>query len=96
MEAERVNHTQHADSGNAGLWKTRKTNHRFSVVSHSPWKSLRDSHIPAVATATAVEKMEIQRQDFHFPTAARSIKYNIKKGDRLHARSALPSGSSFD
>ena len=29
-----------------GAWKTRKTKPRFPFVSHSPWKSLRDSHIP--------------------------------------------------
>jgi hypothetical protein len=34
-----------------GAWKTRKTKPRFPFVSHSPWKSLRDSHIP---TAPAV------------------------------------------
>jgi len=34
-----------------GAWKTRKTKPRFPFVSHSPWKSLRDSPIP---TAPAV------------------------------------------
>ena len=34
-----------------GTWKTRKTKTRFPFVSHSPWKSLRDFHIP---TAPAV------------------------------------------
>lgn len=33
-----------------GAWKTRKTKPRFSFVSHSPWKSLRDSHIPTAPT----------------------------------------------
>jgi hypothetical protein len=35
--------------GNAGPWKTRKTKTRFPFVSHRPWKSLRDSHIPTRA-----------------------------------------------
>ena len=34
-----------------GAWKTRKTKPRFPFVFPSPWKSLRDSHIP---TAPAV------------------------------------------
>src|SRR5260370_26919512 len=29
-----------------GAWKTRKTKPRFPFVFTSPWKSLRDSHIP--------------------------------------------------
>ena len=33
-----------------GAWKTRKTTPRFPFVSHSPWKSLRDSHIPTAPT----------------------------------------------
>lgn len=33
-------------------------------------RKTRDSHIPAAPTTTAVEKVEIQKQDFHFPTAA--------------------------
>ena len=33
-----------------GSWKTRKTKTRFPFVSHSPWKSLRDSHIPTAPT----------------------------------------------
>ena len=42
------------DRGNDGLWKTRKTESRFSIVSHSPWKSPeRDSHIPPAPATTA-------------------------------------------
>jgi hypothetical protein len=33
-----------------GAWKTRKTKPRFPFVSHSPWKSLRDFHIPTAPT----------------------------------------------
>src|SRR5260370_7526999 len=48
----------HEDTGNQGYgndgpWKTRKTKNRFSIVSHRPWKSLRDSHIPTAAATTA-------------------------------------------
>jgi hypothetical protein len=45
--------TASKDGGNDGLWKTRKTESRFSIVSHSPWKSLRDSHIPTAPATTA-------------------------------------------
>ena len=36
-----------------GAWKTQT---RFPFVSHSPWKSLRDSHIPT-APAASVSKL---------------------------------------
>jgi len=49
-----------------GAWKTRKTKTRFPFVSHSPWKSLRDSHIPTVPARRG--KVENQRQVSHFPT----------------------------
>jgi hypothetical protein len=50
--------------GNAGPWKTRKTKPRFPFVSPSPWKSLRDSHIPT-APAIAVFLTEKQIQKAH-------------------------------
>jgi hypothetical protein len=40
-----------------GAWKTRKTKPRFSFVSPSPWKSLRDSHIPTAPAASYVSKL---------------------------------------
>jgi hypothetical protein len=40
-----------------GAWKTRKTTARFPFVSHSPWKSLRDSHIPTAPAASHVSKL---------------------------------------
>ena len=40
-----------------GTWKTRKTKPRFPCVSHSPWKSLRDSHIPTAPAASYVSKL---------------------------------------
>jgi hypothetical protein len=39
-----------------GAWKTRKTEPRFPFVSHRPWKSLRDSHIPTAPTVFCVSK----------------------------------------
>ena len=56
--------------GNDGLWKTRKTNNRFSVVSHSPWKSqkARFPHSHSLDDERR-GKVEIQIQDSHFPTA---------------------------
>ena len=38
------------DRGNDRPWTPRKTKSRFSLGAHSPWKSLRDSHIPTAAT----------------------------------------------
>jgi len=41
---------------------------------HSPWKSLRHSHIPHRPTATADGKVENQKQVSHFSTARFSSK----------------------
>jgi hypothetical protein len=49
-----------------GAWKTRKTKPRFPFVSHRPWKSLRDSHIPTAPARRG--KVENQNQVSHFPT----------------------------
>ena len=44
-----------------GTWKTRKTKPRFPFVSPSPWKSLRDSHIPtAPAIALFINRKQIR------------------------------------
>ena len=40
-----------------GAWKTRKTKPRFSFVSHGPWKSLRDSHIPTAPTVFVYQNL---------------------------------------
>src|SRR5580765_2380125 len=40
---------------------------QVSHGAHSPWKSLRDSHIPTAATSNG--KVENQKQVSHFPTA---------------------------
>jgi hypothetical protein len=40
---------------------------QVSHGAHSPWKSLRDFHIPTAATSNG--KVENQKQVSHFPTA---------------------------
>ena len=45
-----------------GAWKTRKTKPRFPFVFPSPWKSLRDSHIPtAPAMAISTHRKQTQK-----------------------------------
>jgi hypothetical protein len=64
-----------------GAWKTRKTKPRFPFLSHGPWKSLRDSHIPTAPTIFVFQNIPNQ----------------IKKGDpgggslrsRLQAHSSM-------
>jgi hypothetical protein len=46
-----------------GAWKTRKTKPRFPFVSHSPWKSLRDSHIPTAPTIFVPQNPQNQIQE---------------------------------
>jgi len=42
---------------------------QVSHRAHSPWKSQRrDFHIPTAPTTKPDGKVEIQEQDFHFPT----------------------------
>jgi hypothetical protein len=80
--------------GNDGPWKTRKTKSRFSNVSHSPWKSpkARFPHSPNRGDDRR-GKVEIQKQDFHFPTAALTHIKNKEEGETLpaghHRRSGL-------
>jgi hypothetical protein len=68
-----------------GAWKTRKTKPRFPFVSHRPWKSLRDSHIPTAPARRG--KMENQNQVSHFPTCCFLDQINQRKetlaADRL-------------
>ena len=40
--------------------KTRKTEVRFPLVSHGPWKSLSDSHIPTAPAAGYVQTLKIK------------------------------------
>jgi hypothetical protein len=61
---------------------------QVSLSSHSPWKSLCDSHIPTAPAANADGKVEIQKQDSHFPTARFSLTKFIQKGGRAADRFA--------
>jgi len=56
---------------------------RVSLSSHSPWKSLRDSHIPTAPAANADGKVEIQKQDSHFPTARFPLPNSFRKEAEL-------------
>jgi hypothetical protein len=70
-----------------GAWKTRKTKPRFPFVSHSPWKSLRDCHIPTAPAHRG--KVENRKQVSHFPTRCFCSKSN-KKGDPGGGSPQLP------
>jgi hypothetical protein len=51
-----------------GAWKTRKTKPRFPFVSPSPWKSLRDSHIPtAPAIVLFINRKQIRKTQERSP-----------------------------
>jgi hypothetical protein len=48
-----------------GAWKTRKTKPRFPFVSHSPWKSLRDSahsHRPGSVCISSPQKQNSRKE----------------------------------
>ena len=62
-----------------GAWKTRKTKLRFPFVSHSPWKSLRDSHIPTAPAAFVCQ----------------NLKTELKKGAPARRIASLPPSGSF-
>jgi len=62
-----------------GDWKTRKTEPRFPSVSHCPWKSLRDSHIPT-APADSVSE---------------NVQTNLKKGAPESRIAHFPPSGSF-
>src|SRR5438093_10768742 len=66
------------DRGNAGPWTPRKTKSRFSPGAHSPWKSLRDSHIPTVATKQW--KWKTKNRFSHFPLPRVGSSDQIQKG----------------
>lgn len=55
---------------------------------HSPWKSLRDSHIPTAATNSG--KVESQKQASHFPTALRFLSSDKTKKEAWRRVAALP------
>ena len=76
-----------------GAWKTRKTKPRFPFVSHSPWKSLRDSHIP---TAPATRgKVENQKQVSHFPTCCLMSLNQPQEKEAWRRIASLPPPGSF-
>src|SRR5206468_6719380 len=66
------------DRGNDGPWTPRKTKSRFSPGAHSPWKSLRDSHIPTVATKQW--KWKTKNRFSHFPLPRVGSSDQIQKG----------------
>ena len=76
------------DRGNDGRVENEENRTQVSLLSHSPWKSLRDSHIPTAPAANADGKVEIQKQDSHFPTARFSLTKFIQKGGRAADRFA--------
>jgi hypothetical protein len=61
-----------------GAWKTRKTKSGFSFVSHSPWKSPGDFHIPTAPVKRG--KVENQKQVSHFPTCGLLSQNQFRKG----------------
>ena len=81
--------------GNAGLLDNEENQRQVSLVAHSPWKSLRDSHIP---TAPATRgKVENQKQVSHFPTGCFPLsKPNPDKEAWRRVASLPPPGSFFD
>jgi hypothetical protein len=64
-----------------GARKTRKTKPRFPFVSHSPWKSLRDSHIPTAPAVFVSQNLK---------------KPNSRKEPLRRVASLPPSGSFFN
>ena len=46
---------------------------QVSLVSHSPWKSLRDSHIPTAATTTVVLSQNHKKGASSLPSALRLL-----------------------
>jgi hypothetical protein len=74
--------------GNAGLWTPRKTKQQVFLRAHSPWKSLRDSHIPTAATSSG--KVESQKQASHFPLHCDSPLSEQTKKEAWRRVAALP------
>src|ERR1700683_2013038 len=77
-----------------GPWKTRKTKPRFPFVSHGPWKSLRDFHIPTAPARR--RKVENRKQVSHFPTRCSLNQINQERRPLRRVASLPPSGSSFN
>jgi hypothetical protein len=60
MSSERVAEM----TGHGQRWKTKS---RFPIAAHRPWKSLRDSHIPATPAAAAMGKWKSKTRIPTFP-----------------------------
>ena len=54
--------------GNAGLWTARKTKGRFSIAAHEPLEIAGASPTFPQPRPLPRGKVEIQKQDSHFPT----------------------------
>jgi hypothetical protein len=67
---------------------------QVSHGAHSPWKSLRDSHIPTAATRRG--KVENEKHVSHFPACCFGVETEIRKETRRRIATLPPSGSSFD
>ena len=80
-----------------GRWKCRamdaeENQKQVSLTAHSPWKSLRDSHIPTAPTSRG--KVENQRRVSHFPACCLGLS-KTQKGGLVADRFAPASGSFF-
>lgn len=77
--------------GNAGLMDNEENQKQVSLVTHSPWKSLRDSHISTAPTTRG--KVENQKPVSHFPTRCCPLKTKTRKEAWRRIASLPPSGS---
>jgi hypothetical protein len=79
--------------------ETMETKSRFSIVSHRPWKS-QTARFPHSLSPDDDRggKVEIQKQDSHFPTAALLVvkTKTFRKEDAPERRLRRRSGSSLD
>ena len=80
--------------GNAGLMDNEENQKQVSLVIHSPWKSLRDSHISTAPITRG--KVENQKQVSHFPTRCFPLKPKTRKEAWRRVASLPPSGSFLD
>jgi hypothetical protein len=70
--------------GNDGLRTARKTQNRFSVAAHEPLEiAVRDFHITAAPARERRGKVEIQKQDSHFPATIYPYSNQKTKGNPI-------------
>jgi hypothetical protein len=67
--------------GNAGLWTARKTRNRFSIAAHEPVEIAGAISTFPQARPLPGGKVEIQRQDSHFPTLCLCLLKSKPKGE---------------